>query len=109
MANLSKIKVGDTSYNIVPQLGTALAEEEGVVKLCIGGGITFNKNNELAPNIGSGLVLENTTAKIVVSLGTAVVAGDSEANCGISITDGNFQISSADFCNYLKSLGVLFA
>ena len=36
MANLSKIKVGNISYDIVPRLGTGLMGDAGVLCLKIG-------------------------------------------------------------------------
>lgn len=109
MANLSKIKVGDTTYNIVPKLGTALKEEDGTICLSIGSGIAFNDEKKLVLNFGSGLVVNDTSKKVVTSIGTAKVQGSAtDVDTGIAIRDGEFYISPVAFKSYLQSLGVLF-
>lgn len=108
MANLSKIKVGNISYDIVPQLGTALMAEDGIVSLKIGSGIVCNANKELTVNIGTGLNLDDKAGRLYVSLGTAVVEGNEQADTGIAVRDGVFIINAMVFKSYLQSLGVNF-
>lgn len=108
MANLSKIKVGETSYNIVPQLGKGLKENEGVISLSTGNGIVLNENEELAVNAGAGLAMDSESGKIVVSLGKAADSDNAQADTGIEISNGTFSINPASFKAYLQSLGVVF-
>lgn len=108
MANLSKIKVGNISYDIVPQLGTALVAEDGVVSLKMGSGIACNDSKELVVNIGTGLNLDDKAGRLYVSLGTAVAEGNDKADTGIAVRDGVFSINPTAFKSYLQSLGVNF-
>lgn len=108
MANLNKIKVGNISYNIVPQLGNGLKEVDGSVCLNIGSGITFNTGKEAVLNVGTGLVFDKQDGKIIISMGTAIVQGNESIDTGIAINEGMFMISTTAFKNYLKSLGVAF-
>ena len=108
MANLSKIKVGNISYDIVPKLGTGLMGDAGILCLNIGSGITFNEKNEVRINLGTGLDFENKEGKIFVTLGTAKASNDENINTGIGIIDGMFRIDNAAFKSYLASLGISF-
>lgn len=108
MANLSKIKLGDKCYNIVPQLGKGLNGDDGTVRLCIGNGLAFNKDGEVELNMGEGLKTDSESGKILVSMGTAVSTDNPETDTGIDIADGEFKIYTSLFKNFLKSLGVVF-
>lgn len=108
MANLSKIKVGNISYDIVPRLGTGLIGDAGVLCLNIGSGISFNEKKEVHINLGTGLNFESKEGKIFVTLGTAKATNDEKIDTGIGIEEGRFCIDSSAFKSYLQSLGVSF-
>lgn len=108
MAEINKIRLNGNDYDIVPQLGTGLVGNDGVVGINIGKGLSFDDKGKLRISFGTGLVCENENEKMVVNLGTAQVLGNSSANCGIAISDLGFVINPVDFKNYLASLGVMF-
>lgn len=75
MANINKIRIGDTIYDITPEIGK---------------GLQF------------GTSLDNLN-KLYVTLGTAVT--DKTNDTGIGIKDGNFMIDTVKFTAFLKELG----
>lgn len=77
MAAINKIKIGENTYDIIPQIGTGLQFGTGV-----------SNGNIIYVNIGE-------AKSDVVSL----------PECGISITTAGFIINSAKFTIFLKSLG----
>lgn len=108
MANVCKIIIGNVSYDIVPQLGEGLKEENGRVCLCLGEGITINEKSEISLNSGKGLSLNKEDGTITVSMGTATNSENKNIDTGIDIENGGFKIYTGTFINYLKSLGVVF-
>ena len=108
MAEINKIRLNGNDYDIVPQLGTGLVGNDGVVGINIGKGISFDDNGKVTISFGTGLVCEGENEKLAVNLGTAQIIGNSSANCGIAISDLGFVINPVDFKNYLASLGVMF-
>ena len=83
--------------------------EDVIVSLKIGSGIVCNANKELTVNIGTGLNLDDKAGRLYVSLGTAVVEGNEQADTGIAVRDGVFIINAMVFKSYLLSLGVNFS
>lgn len=77
MAAINKIKIGENTYDIIPQIGTGLQF-----------GTQIDNCNIVYVNIGE-------AKSDVVSL----------PECGISITTAGFIINSAKFTIFLKSLG----
>ena len=77
MGAINKIKIGDTIYEITPQIGTGLQF-----------GTSLNNPNTIYVNIGD-------------------AKSDKEAlpEPGISITPAGFTINSAKFTAFLKALG----
>ena len=108
MAEINKIKVNENEYDIVPQLGTALSTENGVVNIDLGSGIFFDENGKIAINLGTGVLCDDENGKLAVCFGTAQVAGNNGCDCGIAINENGFVIEPVAFKSYLISLGVQF-
>ncbi len=78
MANINKIRIGDNTLHIVPEIGTGL-------------------------ELGTG---SNNGHIIYVNLGDAIVSGSKPVSeTGMSITTRGFVIEIDKFSNFLKSLG----
>lgn len=77
MASINKIRIGDTTYDIMPKLGY---------------GLQFGTEIE-------------TSDKIFVNIGKATADDDSLPETGISITNLGFSINRNKFTNFLKALG----
>lgn len=108
MAKVSKIIIGNAGYDIVPQLGEGLKEENGRVNLSLGEGITINEKSEISLNLGKGLAMNNEDNTVTISVGTATDTENKGTDTGIDIENGEFKIYTGAFINYLKSLGVVF-
>ncbi len=108
MANVCKIIIGNACYDIVPQLGEGLKEENGRVSLSLGGGVAINEKGEISLNSGKGFSLNKDNGTVTISMGTATNTEDEGIDTGIDIEDGEFKIYTGMFINYLKSLGVVF-
>ena len=77
MATINKIKIGDSIYDITPQIGTGL-------------------------QFGTGLANANI---VYVNIGEAKSEKASLPDSGISITPAGFLINSTKFTEFLKALG----
>ena len=108
MADINKIRVNKSDYNIVPQLGTGLFAENGIVGINTGEGITFDQRGKVCINLGTGLACDEEKGCLQVNLGTALVAAADDTDCGIAINNSGFIIDLAKFKNFLAALGVQF-
>lgn len=109
MAEINKIKVGDSTYDIVPRLGTGLYCDEGAVAINLGSGFSISNEKKLTINFGTSFYYNSTSGKIEINLGTAVVEEQTDTDCGISINEKGFIIKLDIFKAFLRSLGVQFA
>ena len=77
MASINKIRIGDSTYDITPQIGTGL-------------------------QFGTGLY---NGSMVYVNIGEAKCNNESLPETGISITPIGFVIDSTKFTAFLKALG----
>ena len=108
MAEINKINLNGNNYNIVPQLGTGLIADDGVVSINFGSGVTLDEDGKMKINLGTGLICNESDGEIMVNFGTAQVIDNIGADCGIAINDSGFVINPVSFKRYLVSLGVQF-
>ncbi len=109
MGEISKIRVNESEYDIVPQLGTGLAAIDGVVGISLGDGITFDDEGKVRISLGTGLSCDNVNEKIFVNLGTAQVVGEENLDCGLAISEKGFIIDPVKFKEFLQKLNYQFA
>lgn len=108
MAEINKIRVNKEEFDIVPQLGTGLYAENGIVSIDMGDGIAYDKAGRVCINLGTGLSCDEQKGNLLVNFGTAQVVDISNTECGIAIDERGFVIDSEKFKSFLVSLGVEF-
>lgn len=107
MGYINKIKVGDTSYNIVPQLGNGLKEAEGTVELNIGSGLKFKSTEEgdaqLTLELGTGLMFDGNLLSFKNGQGLGIAADGAivlRLGTGLVINDGgNIVVNLGTACS----------
>lgn len=77
MASINKIRIGDDTYDIIPEVGKGL-------------------------QFGTSLSNQN---RLYVTLGTATASNGIVNDTGINVKEGNFTIDTAKFTTFLKALG----
>ena len=105
MAEISKIKVGGVSYNIIPQLGTGLTSDKESIFVNIGSGLTIAEK-KLTLNVNNTLNFDNKDGKLSIATGTAVVTGAPAVDSGIGFSDNGLTINPESFKAFLRYLGV---